>query len=197
MTVATSELDALVRREHPNPHSVLGAHPENGGVVIRALRPAASSVTVRADGKPAVELKQIHPGGVFEGEIKGAELPLRYQLDIDYGDAGKFTIDDPYAFLPTIGELDQHLIAEGRHEELYDKLGAHVRAIEVPAPTPNHPSPARRSPCGRRRRARSASSAISTRGTGACTRCARSVRPGSGSCSFRASGPGPATSTRS
>ncbi len=28
MTVATSELDALVRREHPNPHSVLGAHPE-------------------------------------------------------------------------------------------------------------------------------------------------------------------------
>ncbi|MGH2887024.1 MAG: GlgB N-terminal domain-containing protein, partial [Solirubrobacteraceae bacterium] len=125
MTVATSELDALVRREHPNPHSVLGAHPQNGGVVIRALRPAANSVTVRTDGQPAVELKQIHPGGVFEGEIKGAELPLRYQLDIDYGDAGKFTIDDPYSFLPTIGELDQYLIGEGRHEELYDRLGAH------------------------------------------------------------------------
>ncbi len=138
MTVAASELDALVRREHSNPHSVLGAHPQNGGVVIRALRPAASSVTVRADGKPAVELKRIHPGGVFEGEIKGAELPLHYQLDIDYGDGAEFTIDDPYAFLPTIGELDQHLIAEGRHEELYDKLGAHVREIEVPAP---HPQP--------------------------------------------------------
>ena len=25
--VATSELDALVRREHSNPHAVLGAHP--------------------------------------------------------------------------------------------------------------------------------------------------------------------------
>ena len=129
MTVATSELDALVRREHSNPHSVLGAHPQNGGVVVRALRPAANSVTVRTDGQPAVKLKQIHPGGVFEGEIKGAQLPLRYQLDIDYGDAGRFTIDDPYAFLPTIGELDQHLIAEGRHEELYDKLGAHVRVM--------------------------------------------------------------------
>ncbi len=127
MTVATGELDALVRREHSNPHSVLGAHPQNGGVVVRALRPAANSVTVRTDGKPAVELKQIHPGGVFEGEIKGAGLPLRYQLEVDYGDAGKFTIDDPYAFLPTIGELDQHLIAEGRHEQLYDRLGAHVR----------------------------------------------------------------------
>ena len=126
-TVANTELEAIVRREHVNPHSVLGAHPQNGGVVIRTLRPGASSVTVLTDGKPAVELKQIHPGGVFEGEIKDAELPLRYQLEIDYGDGGKFTIDDPYAFLPTIGELDQHLIAEGRHEELYDKLGAHVR----------------------------------------------------------------------
>jgi len=129
MTVATSELDALVRREHSNPHSVLGAHPQNGGVVVRALRPAANSVTVRTDGQPAVKLKQIHPGGVFEGEIKGAQLPLRYRLDIDYGDAGRFTIDDPYAFLPTIGELDQYLIGEGRHEELYDKLGAHVRVM--------------------------------------------------------------------
>jgi len=129
MTVATSELEALVRREHSNPHSVLGAHPQNGGVVVRALRPAASSVVLQTDGKPDVQLQPIHPGGVFEGEIPDAELPLRYRLEIDYGTAGKFTIDDPYAFLPTIGELDQHLIAEGRHEELYDKLGAHVRTM--------------------------------------------------------------------
>jgi 1,4-alpha-glucan branching enzyme len=131
MTVATGELEALVRREHSNPHSVLGAHPQNGGVVVRALRPAASSVILRADGKPAVQLQPIHPGGVFEGEIPDAELPLRYQLEVDYGTAGKFTIDDPYAFLPTIGELDQHLIAEGRHEELYDKLGAHIRNMGI------------------------------------------------------------------
>jgi len=136
MTPATSELDALVRREHSNPHAVLGAHPRNGGVVVRALRPAANSVTVRTDGRPAVELRQIHPGGVFEGEIKGAQLPLHYQLEVDYGDAGKFTIDDPYAFLPTIGELDQYLIGEGRHEELYDKLGAHVREIDSRPPHP-------------------------------------------------------------
>src|SRR5207237_70094 len=36
------------------------------------------------------------------------------------------TIEDPYAFGPTIGDLDLHLIGEGRHEELYEKLGAHV-----------------------------------------------------------------------
>ena len=139
MTVATSELEALVRREHHNPHSVLGAHPSDGGVVVRVLRPAATAVTALSDGRPGVELKQIHPGGVFEGEIKDAELPLRYQLELDYGDAGKFTIDDPYAFLPTIGELDQHLIAEGRHEELYDKLGSHVREMGSPHPPPARP----------------------------------------------------------
>jgi 1,4-alpha-glucan branching enzyme len=127
-TVATSELDALVRREHPDPHSVLGAHPADDGVVIRAFRPAACSITARFTDGPGdeVELRQIHAGGVFEGVVEDAELPLRYRLDVDYGDAGTFTIEDPYSFLPTIGELDQHLIGEGRHEELYDKLGAHV-----------------------------------------------------------------------
>jgi 1,4-alpha-glucan branching enzyme len=124
----------LVRREHSSPHAVLGAHPLGGGVVIRALRPAASAVTVLVDGKPRATLQQIHPGGVFEGVIDDAELPLRYQLEVDYGDAGKFTVNDPYSFLPTIGELDQHLISEGRHEELYDKLGAHIREMGAHPP---------------------------------------------------------------
>ena len=83
MTVATSELDALVRREHPDPHSVLGAHPQDGGVVVRVLRPAACAVTAITNGTRGVELQQIHPGGVFEGKLENAELPLHYQLEVD------------------------------------------------------------------------------------------------------------------
>jgi 1,4-alpha-glucan branching enzyme len=127
MTVATRELDALVRREHPNPHTVLGAHRDDGGVVVRVLRPAASGVVVHLEDGTAVELEQIHAGGVFEGLIEGVEPPLRYRLEVDYGPAGNFTIEDPYAFTPTIGELDLHLIGEGRHGQLYEKLGSHVR----------------------------------------------------------------------
>ncbi len=127
MTVATSELDALVRREHSNPHSVLGAHPDGTGVAIRVFRPAASEVKLQLDDGETIELEQIHAGGVFEGVVEGAEMPLRYRLEVDYGAAGTFTIDDPYAFAPTIGELDLHLIGEGRHERIYEKLGAHVR----------------------------------------------------------------------
>jgi 1,4-alpha-glucan branching enzyme len=124
-TLDTAELDALVRREHANPHGVLGAHPANGGVAIRALRPAAREITAELDDGTEVELEQIHPAGVFEGMVEGKHAPLRYRLKIDYGEAGTFTIDDPYEFAPTIGELDLHLIAEGRHERIYEKLGSH------------------------------------------------------------------------
>jgi 1,4-alpha-glucan branching enzyme len=127
VTVATAELDALARREHAQPHSILGAHAGPGGVTVRVLRPGALKVSVKPSKGKAVELEPIHPAGIFEGTLAGAELPLRYKVRVDYGEAGKFTLEDPYAFTPTLGELDLHLIGEGRHEELWDKLGAHVR----------------------------------------------------------------------
>jgi 1,4-alpha-glucan branching enzyme len=126
MRVPTRELEAVVRRQHANPHSVLGAHPENGGVVVRAYRPAARQVRAKLNGGAGFELEEIHPAGVFEGVLEQAELPLQYELEVDYGDSGKYTIQDPYSFLPTMGELDLHLLGEGRHEELWQKLGAHV-----------------------------------------------------------------------
>jgi 1,4-alpha-glucan branching enzyme len=130
MTVATAELDSLVHREHSNPHAVLGAHPATGGVVIRALRPDAEAVwaLLPADGSRH-ELERIHPGGVFEVELDGASLPLHYRLEVDYG-AGSFTLEDPYRFTPTLGELDLHLIGEGRHERIYELLGSHPREHE-------------------------------------------------------------------
>jgi 1,4-alpha-glucan branching enzyme len=126
-TTTTPELDALVHREHPNPHSILGAHPHPQGALIRALRPAACAITVHAPDGTTVELEQIHAGGVFEGLLEGGELPLRYRLEVDYGDAGTFTIDDPYSFTPTLSEYDLYLIGEGRHEQVYEKLGSHPR----------------------------------------------------------------------
>jgi 1,4-alpha-glucan branching enzyme len=124
--VATAQLEAIVQREHGDPHSILGAHPDGDGVVIRAFRPAARAVTAQFDDGPDVELGEIHSGGVFEGVVPGAEFPLSYRLEVDYGEGGSFTIEDPYRFSPTVRDLDLHLIGEGRHEELYEKLGAHV-----------------------------------------------------------------------
>ena len=120
-----ADLDQLVGGRHADPHSVLGAHARNGGVVVRAYRPKAERVSVLVGGE-RVLAEQVHPDGVFEAELKGADLPLDYELEVAYADGNTFTLRDPYAFLPTLGELDVHLAGEGRHEELYAKLGAHV-----------------------------------------------------------------------
>jgi len=130
MTHDVTDADRLLAREHSQPHAFLGAHQNGDGVVVRAWRPAAAAVSVVPErGKP-VKLAQIHPGGVFEGTIDGAELPLSYRYEVDYGDSGTVTLEDPYRFLPTIGDLDLHLVGEGRHEQLWERLGAHVREIE-------------------------------------------------------------------
>jgi 1,4-alpha-glucan branching enzyme len=113
-----------------NPHGVLGAHPEDGGVVVRAYRPEATTVRVKPEGHAPVELEPTREAGLFEGIVEDADLPLRYELEVAYPDGSTYTLRDPYSFLPTIGELDLHLAGEGRHEELYQRLGAHVREVD-------------------------------------------------------------------
>jgi 1,4-alpha-glucan branching enzyme len=148
--VSPGEIDRLVAGLHHNPHSLLGAHPVDGGIAIRALRPLATSVTVvLADGRrfPAAHVRQ----GVFAATLPLAEIP-DYRLAVTYpgdgtgqagdgtgqaddgtgqahaGDGtgqadagppvrtGELLVDDPYRHLPTLGEVDLHLIGEGRHE---------------------------------------------------------------------------------
>ena len=59
------------------------------------------------------------------GTLAGVEHPPRYELEISYPGWEVVVEHDPYSFLPTVGELDLHLAAEGRHEELHRTLGAH------------------------------------------------------------------------
>ena len=57
--------------------------------------------------------------------LPGADVP-DYRLEVTY-DGHTSTVDDPYRFLPTVQELDRHLVREGRHEQLWTVLGANVR----------------------------------------------------------------------
>ncbi|MBA2554649.1 MAG: 1,4-alpha-glucan branching protein GlgB [Geodermatophilaceae bacterium] len=123
-----AELARLVAGEHADPHAILGAHPAGSRTVIRTLRPEALAVTAVV-GKRRVTLDRVHEGGLFVGSHAGK--PQDYRLEVDFEDA-THDVDDPYRWLPTLGEMDQHLIAEGRHERLWDVLGAHVRAYDTP-----------------------------------------------------------------
>ena len=181
-------VDTDIERDRPSRSR--GAAPPAGRARRQRRRRASArsartraAVTARPEGGEPVELELRHPGGVFEGTVPGAKLPLRYELEVAYPEGGTFTLRDPYAFLPTLGEIDLYLAGEGRHEELYEKLGAHVHEIDGVA--------------GRRVRRLGAVGALGQRrrrlqlaGTGACTRCARSARAASGSCSSPTSAEG-------
>ena len=58
-----------------------------------------------------------------------------YKVEVRYPDGTTIKIDDPYRFWPTLGDLDLHLIGEGRHERLWEVLGAHHRVHEGTAGT--------------------------------------------------------------
>jgi 1,4-alpha-glucan branching enzyme len=134
------EIERVVAGQHHDPHSVLGAHPGPDGVTIRALRPLATSVTVVLPDGRRFPMTHLHQG-VFEATLPAQDPAIPdYRLAVTYGDdsggtttggaaaAGDIALqDDPYRHLPTLGEFDLHLIAEGRHEELWRVLGSHVR----------------------------------------------------------------------
>ncbi len=78
-------------------------------------------------------MSQIHEAGVFEARCPAATEG--YRLRARYGDATVVELDDPYRFWPTVGEVDLHLLGEGRHRRLWEMLGAHPRTHEGVAGT--------------------------------------------------------------
>ena len=112
-------MDDLIAGRVHDPHAILGGHPSDGQTLVRTLRRGAGSVAVLAGGK-RYEARRVHDEGIFEVWVPGEGLD--YRLEVDGQER-----DDPYRFTPTLGEIDLHLIAEGRHERLWTVLGAHPR----------------------------------------------------------------------
>lgn len=130
--VSDAVLDAVAAGAHHDPHSVLGSHPvaadgvSDALTVIRTRRPLASRVAAVLDSGARVELAHVR-SGIWQGaHVAGHQ---GYRIEASYDDGPDWIADDPYAFAPTIGELDLHLIGEGRHERLWDVLGAHHRTL--------------------------------------------------------------------
>ena len=135
--VSDDDLRAVVEGWSHDPHGVLGTHLTAAGWVVRTLRPDAVSVAVLDEDGSRYEARQLHGGGIYEARLP--QQPGDYRIEVAYGDGeggtSVYTVDDPYRWMPTLGELDQHLIREGRHERLWDVLGAHVRRYETPRGT--------------------------------------------------------------
>jgi 1,4-alpha-glucan branching enzyme len=119
---------ALARGEHGNPFAVLGPHDSSDGRVIRVFLPGAIKVEVlrRSDGAVLSALEPGSESGLFENMI--GELAA-YRLRIFWQDAVQET-EDPYSFSLLLGDVDIHLLNEGRHFELAHCLGAQSVTID-------------------------------------------------------------------
>ncbi|MDA2991569.1 MAG: alpha-amylase family glycosyl hydrolase, partial [Actinomycetota bacterium] len=128
-----AEAARLVAGVHHDPHSILGAHEFGAETVIRALRPHALAVVALIGGR---RYPMTHIGsGVFAVALPFTNL-ADYRLETTYpggdGEPHVHTAADGYRFLPTLGEVDLHLFAEGRHERLWEILGAQPRSFTTP-----------------------------------------------------------------
>ncbi|MCZ2850174.1 1,4-alpha-glucan branching protein GlgB [Modestobacter sp. VKM Ac-2978] len=132
--VSQEQLAAIVDGWSFDPHGVLGAHRVSEGWAVRTLRPDAEAVAVVDQDGSRYEARQIFRGGVYEARLP--QQPGDYRIEVVYpdgqGGTDTFTVDDPYRWLPTLGQLDQHLFREGRHEKLWTVLGAHVIGYDTP-----------------------------------------------------------------
>ena len=119
-------LDAIAEGRCGDPFLWLGPHRDADGAVVRAFLPGARRVEVVDDEGGVHELRHRDPRGLFEGRV--ARLGA-YRLRIEWPDAVEET-EDPYAFGLLLGELDLHLIAEGKHWRLAECLGAQVMTVD-------------------------------------------------------------------
>ncbi|WJY73059.1 1,4-alpha-glucan branching enzyme GlgB [Corynebacterium auriscanis] len=119
----------LVQRRHHAPHDVLGVHSlHDGRGVLRTVQCGASAVTARlAPSGDEIQLEHIGDDIFAAALTVPASEVATYELDITWADGSSSTISqDPYRQPPTVGDVDQHLIGEGRHERLWEVLGAHL-----------------------------------------------------------------------
>ena len=105
-----------------DPHAFLGIHRVGKGrSVIRVFRPGAIRLHIEIRGF-IVEMRRVHDAGLFEAYVADSLTFKEYRI---YHSSGLLA-HDPYAFWPTIGEIDQYLFGKGVHYDLYWRMGGRL-----------------------------------------------------------------------
>jgi len=118
-------IEAILGARHPDPFAVLGPHAVAGGTALRVFVPGAEQVFVlEADGELPAGLLRRHEGGFFEGFFQSGRCRNGYRLRAIRSDES-WEFEDPFRFGPALGPLDDHLLVEGTHSRLFDRLGSH------------------------------------------------------------------------
>ncbi|MCA0043227.1 1,4-alpha-glucan branching protein GlgB [Celeribacter litoreus] len=107
---------------YDDPFAVLGPHKIGRVRYVTYFDPGAETITALAAGKEYPLAPVDGYKGLFHGKVSGAK---------PYVIRGKFggdiwQVEDAYRFGPVLGDLDEYLLGEGSHRELWKALGAHV-----------------------------------------------------------------------
>ena len=128
-------VELLLIGQFDQPQQILGPHAigdDRTKVVVRTFLPAAEEAwIVNSDESTIKPMELIHPDGLFEITCGEAEFQAsigQHKFRYVQGEL-TMTVHDPYAFEPLFSELDLHLFNEGNHDEIYERLGAHVREV--------------------------------------------------------------------
>ena len=125
------EYDEVVAGKHNAPHNILGLHDFCKGQVFTAYKPEAEKIfVVDMSGANKIELEEVEEGSGFFGlYVEGKKYQKPYRLLVQYSEHDIIDMVDPYCFEPQISADDLYLFAEGKHYQIYDKLGAHPMTI--------------------------------------------------------------------
>ena len=116
-------VEAIMLGRLDDPFGVLGPHWIDDLRHVTAFDPDAVAMAAEADDQTHPLSPVPEAPGLFFGPVPG-DGP--YRLTGMGVDGVTWGMDDPYRFGPVIGELDEYLIGEGTHHELWRAVGAHV-----------------------------------------------------------------------
>ncbi|MDE5966027.1 MAG: 1,4-alpha-glucan branching protein GlgB [Lachnospiraceae bacterium] len=124
--------DQLVSGQINAPKHVLGNHDYGKGQVITVFRPHADNVKITSvTGKSQMELIPIGDQGVYGIYIPKKKFEgTKYRVVTTYQDGSTVTTADPYSFASVITDFDKYCFSEGKHYDIYNKLGAHPMKID-------------------------------------------------------------------
>ena len=121
---------ALVSGEVGAPGSILGRHQHGDKVSIRSFRPWAERIDVvdERSGRRA-PMRKLRAEGFFLAELDTSWSHASYHFEAISQDGSAESYGDPYTYPPLLTDYDIFLFAQGRHLDIYKKLGAHPRRV--------------------------------------------------------------------
>jgi 1,4-alpha-glucan branching enzyme len=126
-----AQVQQIVSASHANPFGYLGPQRAADGMTVRALLPGAQAlVVVLKESGDRFEAARLHEAGLFEARLPGELFGRKYLLEWTREDGKVVQAEDAYAFGLCLGEQDMHYFREGRHQRLYDVLGAHPKVMD-------------------------------------------------------------------